>query len=434
MADNFASYFPTTITGGTTNPMVGADVVQGQNPQALGLDPIIAAIQSQYTPQTFTQSGGSYGAGRFIDDTFGTGGSSTPVTTPSWFTPGEFDINAYSSNLPTQVAEQVATGSIYGGDSPTSNLSTYDPNDPYASWKSFQIPKFAQNLIGSFIPGAGLLIGAGQGYQNAELANAMQTGVSAYGGDPNMAASPFKSMILGAVGQKQQGVENALALSQQFENPQNFYGYMAAAKDPAISAIVSNYYDSLAEGGQTYQSPTPDDVGAIGYTIGEQINKYVSRGYSLNDAVKTVAQDYGNTPSESAVIAANLNTQDPLGQLITNLTPDPLGDLLSSLNATAPMSDAFSPAASDQAFYDAISGLSGGDTSSSTGNGTTFLEAITTPVVETPLAPVTVLPPASSVVSPDYFGTTGGSSDSGGFNTDITTTSWGGYGNEYGYG
>jgi hypothetical protein len=41
MADNFASYFPVTVTGGTTNPMAGADAVQGQNPTALGLDPII---------------------------------------------------------------------------------------------------------------------------------------------------------------------------------------------------------------------------------------------------------------------------------------------------------------------------------------------------------------------------------------------------------
>jgi hypothetical protein len=133
MADNFASYFPVTVTGGTTNPMAGANAVQGQNPQALGLDPILAAIQSQYTPQTFTQSGGSYGAGRFIDGGSSVAGVGSPVTgspiagggnvAQPWFIPGEFNLADYQTNLPAEVAEQVATGNLYGGES-ASRLGT----------------------------------------------------------------------------------------------------------------------------------------------------------------------------------------------------------------------------------------------------------------------------------------------------------------------
>ena len=333
-ADYFASYFPTTITGGTTNPMVGADVVQGQNPQALGLDPIIAAIQSQYTPQTFTQSGGSYGAGRFIDDTFGTGGSSTPVTTPSWFTPGEFDINAYSSNLPTQVAEQVATGSIYGGDSPTSNLSTYDPNDPYASWNALQIPRIGQNLIGSLIPGAGLAIGAAQGYQNAQLANAMQTGVGAYGGEPNMGASSLKSTLLGAIGQQEQGVENARALSSQFSSPESMYGYFDAAQDPATNPVAAISQSLLSNAGDQ-STLTPDQVGVIGQAVGAAINDYVSQGMTLSQATNAASLDFGVVPATIAPSATQswspAASNDAFMSAIGQPTA-PVGDPIAAMN------------------------------------------------------------------------------------------------------
>ena len=334
MADNFASYFPVTVTGGTTNPMVGADVVQGPNPQALGLDPILAAIQSQYTPQTFTHSGGSYGAGRFIDDTFGTGGGGAPVTAPSWFTPGEFDINAYSSNLPTEVAEQVATGSVYGGDSPTSNLGTYDPNDPYASWNALQIPRIGQNLIGSLIPGAGLAIGAAQGYQNAQLANAMQTGVGAYGGEPNMGASSLKSTLLGAIGQQEQGVENARALSSQFSSPESMYGYFDAAQDPATNPVAAISQGLLANAGNQ-STLTPDQVGVIGQAVGAAINDYVSQGMTLDQATNAASLDFGVVPATIAPSATEswspAASNDAFMAAIGQPT-SPVGDPIAAMN------------------------------------------------------------------------------------------------------
>ena len=353
-ADYFASYFPTTITGGKTNPMVGADVVQGPNPQALGLDPIIAAIQSQYTPQTFTQSGGSYGAQRFIDSPISPIGSSPAVggnvATP-WFKQGEFNLADYQNNLPTEVADQVASGNLYGGSdySPVTSAETQAwLDDPYSSLFN-PLPKFVKAGANMLIPGAGALIGAASGYQNAVGANAMQTALSAYGGEPNTTADPFVSALMGAFGRSPEGVENAQALASNFESPENLYGYMAAAQDPAISDIVSNYYASLAENGQTYQSPTANDVGALGYIIGEQINRQVSQKVSLNDAVQNVAENYGSSPSESAAIAANLNTQDPLGQLIGNLN-------LVNEGAQAvydPTAGQWSPAASDASFLKA---------------------------------------------------------------------------------
>lgn len=355
MAENFASYFPVTITGGTTNPMVGADVVQGANPQALGLAPIIDAIQSQYTPQTFTQSGGSYGAQRFINSPVSPIGSSPAVggnvATP-WFKQGEFNLADYQNNLPTQVADQVASGSLYGGSdySPVTSAETQAwLDDPYSSLFN-PLPKFVKTGANMLIPGAGALLGAASGYQNAVGANAMQTALSAYGGEPNTAADPFMSALMGTFGRSPEGVENAQALASNFESPENLYGYMAAAQDPAISNIVSNYYASLAENGQTYQSPTANDVGALGYIIGEQINRQVSQKVSLNDAVQNVAENYGSSPSESAAIAANLNTQDPLGQLIGNLN-------LVNEGAQAvydPTAGQWSPAASDTAFNQAL--------------------------------------------------------------------------------
>ena len=58
----FDRYFPVSITGGGTNQTTGLSNVTGQS----SLADILANIQGQYTPQQFTQSGGSYGAGRFL--------------------------------------------------------------------------------------------------------------------------------------------------------------------------------------------------------------------------------------------------------------------------------------------------------------------------------------------------------------------------------
>lgn len=342
---DFASYFPIQRTAGVTNPMVGAELVQGQNPQALGLDPIIAAIQSQYTPETYTPTGKSYGAQRFIDGTVSPIGDFDSVMAP-WFKQGEFNLADYQNNLPSQVANQVASGELYGGSdySPVRSAETQAwVDDPYSSLFN-PFPKYAKSLINMAIPFAGPLIGAASGYQNAIGANAMQTALQAYGGEPNTKADPFTSALLGAIGMDQQGVENAKALASNFDSPENLYGYMAAARDPAISQIAEAM---IANSGGTMNA---NQVGALGYAIGEKVNSYVASGKSLNDAVQSAAQDYGVAPSESAAMAANLNTQDPLGQLIANLN---VVDTSNKAVYNASTGN-WSQAASDTAFNQAI--------------------------------------------------------------------------------
>ena len=61
-SDYFDRYFPVSITGGKTNQTTKLSNVTGQS----SLADILDNIQGQYTPQKFTQSGGSYGAGRFL--------------------------------------------------------------------------------------------------------------------------------------------------------------------------------------------------------------------------------------------------------------------------------------------------------------------------------------------------------------------------------
>lgn len=58
----FERYFPVSVTGGRANQTTGLNNVSGQS----SLADILANIQGQYTPQQFTRSGGSYGAGRFL--------------------------------------------------------------------------------------------------------------------------------------------------------------------------------------------------------------------------------------------------------------------------------------------------------------------------------------------------------------------------------
>ena len=308
----------------------------GTNPSGASIPQILQAVQSQYTPVPINYQGDSYGAGRFITSNFGAGGDGSTVTPtmPRWFTPGEFDINAYSENLPTAVAEQVATGSVYGGDSPASNLGTYDPNDPYASWGATQIPRVANRLLGSLIPGAGLALGAAQGYQNAQLANAMQTGVSAYGGEPNMGANTLKSTLLGAIGSQPQEVENALALSSQFSSPASMYGYFDAAQDPATNPIAAISQSLLSNAGNQ-STLTPDQVGVIGQAVGERINDYVSQGMDLTQATNAASLDFGVIPATIAPSATEswspAASNDAFLQAIG--TPSaPIGDPIAALN------------------------------------------------------------------------------------------------------
>jgi hypothetical protein len=371
MADNFASYFPVTVTGGTTNPMAGANAVQGQNPQALGLDPILAAIQSQYTPQTFTQSGGSYGAGRFIDGGSSVAGVGSPVTgspiagggnvAQPWFSPGEFNLADYQTNLPTEVAEQVATGDLYGGESasPVGNVgSDAWKSDPYNSLFN-PVPGWAKGVIGGVMPGMGTVIGAGQGYNNAVGTNAMNTALGAYGSEGFGEVNPAMAALWGALGITPNSVKGAQTMAGYFDNPESMFGYMAAGADPAISQIVS--YALATQAGQTQMTPTAQEVGAMGNQIGEQINAAIAAGkgtVSLSQAVTSVAIQNGIPPSQAAEMGVNAAVASVTNGLAAGLTladidpaavaayNDPMGALIDSLGITGKINESVTAATS----------------------------------------------------------------------------------------
>jgi hypothetical protein len=371
MADNFASYFPVTVTGGTTNPMAGANAVQGQNPQALGLDPILAAIQSQYTPQTFTQSGGSYGAGRFIDGGSSVAGVGSPVTgspiagggnvAQPWFSQGEFNLADYQTNLPAEVAEQVATGNLYGGESasPVGNVGNAGWQDnPYSSLFN-PVPGWAKGVIGGVMPGLAVVIGAGQGYNNAVGTNAMNTALGAYGSEGFGEVNPAMAALWGALGITPNSVKGAQTMAGYFDNPESMFGYMAAGADPAISQIVSSALATQA--GQTQMTPTAQEVGAMGNQIGEQINAAIAAGkgtVSLSQAVTSVAIQNGIPPSQAAEMGVNAAVASVTNGLAAGLTladidpaavaayNDPMGALIDSLGITGKINESVTAATS----------------------------------------------------------------------------------------
>ena len=305
MADNFASYFPVTVTGGTTNPMVGADVVQGPNPQALGLDPILAAIQSQYTPQTFTHSGGSYGAQRFIDGSSSVSGFTPPVIgggniAQPWFTPGAFNLADYQTDLPSDLAEQVATGSVYGGDSysPVSNVGNESwMSDPYAGLAPMSGLKSGINAL---IPGAGLLIGAAQGYSGATSANTLNDVLNYLGDEGLGKVDPLKATALGAFGITPQSLKDAQDFYKIFDqNSATMLNWAAQPKDTASNQIV----DFLTDNAQNPLSP--QDIGVMSWAVRADIDKAVASGRTLSDAVINVAISKGIDPSQAAQMGVN---------------------------------------------------------------------------------------------------------------------------------
>ena len=372
--------------------------VYGENPQAMSLDQIIGQIQSQYTPMQLPGVDNvSYGAGRFIDGQ--PLGLNFDSQMPSWFKQGEFDINAYRQVMPEEVQKQIAEGTVYGGGSPVDAVTSGSSGDsgiydPYAAFGKYADSGSLLKGLGLFSPLAGMIAGGARGYDMANASNALNTLMGAYGGETNEGISPWASAALGTIGITPDSVKTNAALMSQFNNdPAKVAGYFAASTDPSISQI----FDSLAK-----DSPvnlTPAQVGELGQNIGEKVNSYVAKGYSLNNAVQQTAQDYGIARSESAAIAANLNTQDPLGQLINNLTQD------------------VAPAA----------GVDGRSYNSSTGSWD-VVQA--TPVYTPPPVVATPLPPVVATPLPPVQSSSGSSGDSFGYNN---SSDYGGYGYGTGY-
>jgi hypothetical protein len=345
MADNFANYFPVSITGGNATPATGLDAVQGQTPQPLGLDLILQGIQSQYTPQTFTHSGGSYGAGRFIDGGGSVAGVGSAVggnTAQPWFLPGEFNLPSYEATIPTEVANKVAAGEIYGGSNYSPVSSTESSSwqyDPYSSLFN-PVDPITGKLIGALIPGAGLAINAAQGYQNAIGTNAMNTALAAYGSQGMGDVDPATAAFLGALGITPDSIKGAKAMAGNFSEPASMTGYFSAAVDPSVNQIVN----VLMENAQT--NITPEQVGVMGWSIGQDISDAVASGKSLSDAVQSVALAKGISPSEAATMGVNasvaavtnglqaglsLSDIDPAAVAVYN---DPMAAFIDSLGIT----------------------------------------------------------------------------------------------------
>lgn len=345
--DYFSSYFPYTVTGGTTNPMTGLDLVQGQQPQDLGLDLILAGIQSQYTPQTFTTSGGSYGAGRFITSPLDAGGDGTDVggavTPPApWFTPGEFNLADYQNTVTPEAAEKIATGTVYGDSnvSPVDSVSNTDwLSNPYAGLDP--ISDAARQAIGSVIPGAGMIIGAGQGYSGAEATNTLNDVLGYLGQDGFGNISPAKAAVLGAFGITPESIKDAQDFYAIFDkDAATMLNWAALPMDTATNQIV----DFLMEGAQNPLSP--QDIGVIAFSVGTDINKAVADGKSLTDAVRDVAISKGVNPTTAAEMGVQasrsavdnalakgltLEDVDPAAVAVYN---DPLGALIDALGIT----------------------------------------------------------------------------------------------------
>ena len=358
--------------------------VYGENPQAMNLDQILGSIQAQYTPTNTQNLGGqSYGAGRFISGTnFPSQGGFGNVI-PSWYTPGEFDINVLSNPLPEEVKQQISEGTLYGGSSnvagggDSSGYGDLFASNPYAG----MVVDPMAGLIEKLLPfPMSSVVGAARGYNAAVGSNAMNTGLAAYGGVTGDNTSLLGASLLGAIGITPDMVETNQALLAQYNNqPENLYGYMAAAVDPTVSQIADAIMANAT------QNMTPNEVGMLGNSIGEAINAQVADGKSLSEAVSTVATGFGVSPSDAAAMGINaavaaVQNAQQAGIPIENIDPaalaisqDPMGALIDALGitgkiseqitaATTPLNEQIaalesSIAASDKAFQEAISGL-----------------------------------------------------------------------------
>jgi hypothetical protein len=340
LASTYASPAPLPDMGVQQNPVL--DQLFSQNPVSTSVNDIVTAIQSQYQPIQVNTGEGPYGAARFIGQGSGVADAGQPVTgatIPSWFTPGQFDINAYSVTPQEELAQQIATGELYGGGSDVTQTGGTEGayGSAYDAWGQ-TAPKGLTSLLNSMIPGAGLMVGAGQGYNQTNLGNQIGIGLSAYGGQPTGPSSPAVGALLGALGISTPSGKMAQALAQQYSDPQSLYGYMSVATDPAMLSIA----ESLMANASTPLSA--NDVGIIGAAISSQISQNVASGMSVGQAYAAAAQDLGSFSAGNAaalgVMASQQAVQSAInsGSDMSTLNPadieaanDPIGGLIANL-------------------------------------------------------------------------------------------------------
>jgi hypothetical protein len=101
-------------------------------------------------------------------------------------------------------------------------------------------------------------------------------------------------------------------------------GYMAAAQSSSpIGALTQAI--AATQLGQTNAEMTADQYGQLGLDTQNAVNASMASGKSLSQAMTDVGVAQGVPTTAIAAIAANFNTQDPIGQLAANLgvAPDP---------------------------------------------------------------------------------------------------------------
>jgi hypothetical protein len=275
------------------NPLLRPSATRQAALQYLWSDEPESAIQASTAPSSSSSIGNFFGVGE--------ASPSTAPTAPAAPTSSESSDN--SSGI--AVAEATPYGGLFGG-----------------------LPGLAVSAINMGIPGFGAIYGAASGYGGQVSANNLGTAMAAWGGDPNVSGSPALAALMGAFGSTPEGLENAKAFAGNFSNEANMSGYMAAAQSSSpIGALTQAI--SATQLGQTNAEMTADQYGQLAVDTQNAVNASMASGKSLSQAMTDVGVAQGVPTTAIAAIAANFNTQDPIGQLAANLglAPDPQAEV-----------------------------------------------------------------------------------------------------------
>jgi len=315
----------------------------------LSIADILSGIQSQYTPPAM----GAYGAKRFIDPNFGFDQqhpkyepptNTLPTDSGGEFYPGTRIPKPKTVVVPAAVAptSQITSSGDGGG---YDGVATQQSNDAYSSLFS-PISPLAKGLIGLAIPGASPLLGAVQGYAQAEATNNLNTALGAYGHQGFGKASGIEGALKGIIGMQPSEVQQAQALSNQFSDPASMFGYFSAFSDPSVSDIAQSLMSN--KGNET--NLTPDQMGVIGWSVGQSIHSNIANGMTVQDAVQTAAENFGVSPSQAAAFGVNA----AVASGDTAAKSDPIGALIGALNLSpeAPAQTATQTEAATQAVAD----------------------------------------------------------------------------------
>jgi trimeric autotransporter adhesin len=284
------------------NPLLRPSATRQAALQYLWSDEPESAIQASPAPSSSSSIGNFFGVGEASPST----GQATPAAPAA---PTSSGGGENSSGI--AVAEATPYGGLFGG-----------------------LPGLAVSAINMGVPGFGAMYGAASGYGSQVSANNLGTAMAAWGGDPNVSGSPALAALGGAFGYTPEGLENAQAFAGNFSNEANMSGYIAAADS---STPIGSLTQAIAatQLGQTNAEMTTDQYGKLGLDTVNAVNTSMASGKSLSQAMTDVGVAEGVPTTAIAAIAANFNTQDPIGQLAANLglAPDPQEAVNAQANA-----------------------------------------------------------------------------------------------------